>query len=59
MPICFLYVSCSSITPPPPPPPTEGNGNSEATGGGGGVKKEAIYEGVGDCLQRFFSRGSW
>ena len=38
----------------PPPPPTKGNGNSEATGRGGGFQKEAISEGVGDCLQRFF-----
>ena len=35
---------------PYPPPRSEGNGNSEA----GGVQKEAISEGVGDCLQRFF-----
>ena len=24
---------------------------------GGGVQKEAIFEGVGGCLQRFFFRG--
>ena len=51
MTIYFLYVSCSSI--PPPPLPRRATGIPRR-GGGGGVQKEAISEGVGDCLQRFF-----
>ena len=47
-------VACSSKKHSYPPPATEGNGNSE----GRGVRKEAISEGVGGCLQGFFSRGS-
>ena len=34
-------------------PATEGNGNSE----GRGFQKEAISEGMGGCLQRFFPGG--
>ena len=37
---------------PAPPPP------NEIPMGGGGVQKEAISEGVGCCLERFFFRGS-
>ena len=47
-------VVCSSKKYPYPPPATEGNGKSE----GRGVRKEAISEGVGGCLQGFFSTGS-
>ena len=39
--------------------PTEGNGNSEGIGRGGGrFQKEAISEGMGAFLQRFFPWGS-
>ena len=34
-------------------PATEGNGNSEE----GGFQKEAISEGMGGCLKRFFPAG--
>ena len=47
-------VMCSSKKYPYPPPATEGNGKSE----GRGVRKKAISEWVGGCLQKFFSRGS-
>ena len=58
MPICFLYVLCSSLTSPRPPPPPPG-GPRECRGdqGGGGVQTETISEGVGDCLLRFFFPG--
>ena len=40
--------------PPPPPPHTEA---TEIPRRGGGVQKEAISEGVGCCLERFFFPG--
>ena len=58
MPICFLYVLCSSLTsPPPPPPPPRWARVFPRRHGGGGVQKETISEGVGDCLLRFFFPG--
>ena len=52
--VCIVLFQKISI--PSSPPPTDAT--EIPRGGGGGGPKGGISEGVGCCLERFFSRGS-
>ena len=58
MPICFLYVLCSSLTSPRPPPPHGGQREFRGDkGGGGGSKRRQFPRGWGIAYSGFFFPG--